>query len=639
MKIKGLLHTLQEQRILSHALHSISESVCITDLEDHILYVNPAFERAYGYSPEELLGRPISIVQTPSNPPEVIREIFPATLRGGWHGELLNRKKDGSDFPVFLSTSIVCDESGKAVALMSSATDISVSKRAAKALQQSEERYRELFENAGDMLYTCDLNGKITSINKAGEQMTGYMRETALQMCIEEIVAPEQIAACRCMFKQNLKGETQDSVYQTEFLCKDGRRIPVEIHSRLIYESGLAIGVHGTVRDISDRKRLEDQFRQAQKMEAVGRLSGGVAHDFNNVLTIVSGYAQLLLDNPSLDSSAVEQATAIKKAARRGAGLTSQLLAFSRKQVLQPRILNMNSVVKNAGEMLSRLIGEDVTIETKFSPDIPPVKVDPTQIEQVLMNLAVNARDAMPNGGRLVLETSAVVLREDPLDFRIKAGNYVRLAVSDTGSGMTDEVKSRIFEPFFSTKRREQGTGLGLATVYGIVRQSGGSIHVYSEVGHGTTFKIYLPAIESPQSVAAEIPARSERLSGSETVLLVEDEDDVRNLLERFLTRLGYSVLIASGPGSAIELVNSHQGTIDLLLSDVIMPGMNGPDMARRLTALRPQLRLLYMSGYTDEAILHHGVLDSAVNFIGKPFTIEQLSTAIRRALDEPLYA
>ncbi len=624
--------------MLSHALRSISESVCVTDLEDRIIYVNPAFQRTYGYTAEEVLGKPISILRSPSNSPEIIREILPATLRGGWQGELLNRRKDGSEFPVLLSTSIVRDESATALAMMASATDISVSKRAEAALRRSEERYRELFENAGDMLFTCDLKGKITSINKAGETMTGYARQAALKMHLEDIIAPEQVATSRNMFKQKLKGEAKETVYQTEFLCGDGRRIPVEVSSRLIYESGIAIGVHGTVRDISDRKRLEAQFRQAQKMEAVGRLSGGVAHDFNNLLMIISGYAQLLLENPSLDVVALEQATAIRNAVKRGAGLTSQLLAFSRKQVLQPRVVDINSAVNNVVDMLSRLIGEDITIETKFTPDIPPVRVDLTQIEQVLMNLAVNARDAMPNGGRLVLETTPAVLPEDLLNSGTKAGNYVRLSVSDTGCGMTDEVKSKIFEPFFSTKPREKGTGLGLATVYGIVRQSGGSIQVYSEVGHGTTFKIYLPAIDTRHPAGAAVSDRSELLGGVETVLLVEDEDDVRQLVERTLTRLGYSVLTASCPESAIQLANSHQGTIDLLLSDVIMPGMNGPDMSRRLTLSRPQMRLLFMSGYTDEAILHHGVFDSAVNFIGKPFSVEQLSTAIRRVLDEPVY-
>lgn len=387
--------------------------------------------------------------------------------------------------------------------------------------------------------------------------------------------------------------------------------------------------------DVTERKKLEEQLRQSQKMEAVGQLAGGVAHDFNNLLTVITGYSDLLLLSIEQEKQRqdIEQ---IKKAARQAASLTRQLLAFSRKQVLQPQVLDLNQVVADMEKMLRRLIGEDIELVTMLEPALGRVKADPGQIEQVLMNLVVNARDAMPDGGRLLIETANVVLDEGYTQYQadLKAGSYALLAVSDTGVGMDVAIRSRVFEPFFTTKGPDRGTGLGLATVYGIVKQSGGHIAVYSEPGRGATFKIYLPQIEAVSdtrpSDRAEIGAV---FGGNETILLVEDQTEVRNLAARILQQQGYHLLVAAHPEEALVL--SEQTPIDLLITDVILPQMNGRDLADRLIQAHPEMKALYISGYTDKAMAQHGVLETGTNFLQKPFSPAALSRKVRAVLEE----
>jgi signal transduction histidine kinase/CheY-like chemotaxis protein len=392
------------------------------------------------------------------------------------------------------------------------------------------------------------------------------------------------------------------------------------------------------LRDMTEHRRLEGQFRQAQKMEAVGQLAGGVAHDFNNLLGVITGYSELLkkrLEPEHAGQKALEQ---IGNAANRAAGLTRQLLAFSRKQVLEPKVLDLNEILAGVDKMLRRLIGEDVQIQTRFASELGKVKADPGQLEQVIMNLAVNARDAMPKGGHLILETANAAL--DAAYARthtyVRPGPYVLLAVSDTGHGMDAETQSHIFEPFFTTKEPGKGTGLGLATVFGIVKQSGGHLNVYSEPGRGSTFKVYLPRTEELAAPRAEATLPQSAPGGTETILLVEDAEALRVLIREILEGGGYAVLEAATPEEALAHVQDYRDPIHLMLSDVVLPRMSGPDLAASLARVRPGMRVLYMSGYTADAIGNHGVLEPGTQFIPKPFTADTLLNKLRAVLDAP---
>lgn len=386
----------------------------------------------------------------------------------------------------------------------------------------------------------------------------------------------------------------------------------------------------------ADRQRLEQQLRQAQKMEVVGRLAGGVAHDFNNLLTVISGYSEILLENMTSDDPAREIVKEIYRSGERASLLTQQLLAFSRKQVLEPKVLNLNDVVSESSRMLARLIGEDIRLRTVLSEELHLIRVDPGQLEQVIMNLAVNSRDAMPNGGQLTIETANVEIDERYAysHWEIRSGTYVMLAVSDTGHGMDDATRARIFEPFFSTKPSDRGTGLGLATVYGIVKQSGGNIGVYSEPNYGTVIKVYFPVVEKSSTnldLPVEIPTA---LEGSETILMVEDDAAVRSLARLALQMYGYQVLEASDGREALALSQRHKGSIHLLVTDVVMPGINGRELAEQLTRKFRDLQVLFLSGYTSDTIVHHGVLEADMAFLQKPFTPVLLSRKVREVLN-----
>jgi len=514
-------------------------------------------------------------------------------------------------------------------------SDITERKQAERALRESEERYRDLVENAHDIIYSHDMAGNYTSVNKAGEQITGYTREETLKLNLAQTIAPEHLAKANDMLRRKLAGE-EVTAYEMELLAKDGGRIAVEANTKFVFQNGVPVGVQGIARDVTKRKQLELQLNQSQKMEAIGQLAGGIAHDFNNLLTAINGYSSLALQRTSEDDRIKGYLEEIKKAGERAANLTRQLLAFGRKQMLQPVALSLNDVVADMNKMLRRLIGEHVQLTAKFDPALRKIKADPGQIEQVLVNLVVNARDAMPQGGILTIETSNFEVDHEYASRHVAVGpaSYVMLAVSDTGIGMADETKARIFEPFFTTKEKGKGTGLGLSTVYGIVKQSGGNIWVYSEPGRGTTFKVYLPQLEAGTEQTEKPAVESATPTGSETILLVEDEDVVRGLARKVLEHAGYNVLDASGGEEAFRLCQKHTEPIHLLLTDVVMPEMSGREIAERLKTLRPTTRVLFMSGYTDEAIVHHGVLDSNVEFIQKPFTPTRLARRVREVLD-----
>jgi PAS domain S-box-containing protein len=498
---------------------------------------------------------------------------------------------------------------------------------------RSEERFRRLFDSNTIGIAIADLNGNTVEANDAYLAMLGVTREELLAGRVHwDELTPEEHRGRDQVAVEELQRTGIAAPWEKEFLRKDGTRVPVLIGVAMLKASEGSVLAY--VVDLTERRRLEGQFLQAQKMEAVGQLAGGVAHDFNNLLTVILGYADLLASKLEPGSHKLEELDEIRTAAERAASLTRQLLAFSRQQVLERKVLDVNHLVAGTEKMLHRLIGEDVALVTAFSPALHRVYADAGQLEQVIMNLAVNARDAMPRGGKLTIETANVDL-DDTYARRhttVRPGSYAMIAVSDTGAGMSDETLAHMFEPFFTTKERGKGTGLGLATVYGIVKQSGGSVWVYSEVGKGTTFKIYLPVVE--EGVAVEpTPAEPVSLAGSETVLLVEDEKSVRALSRSILERYGYTVLEAGSGKEGLEVARQFPLPIHLVLTDVVMPEMGGTDLASQLETLRPGVRVLYMSGYTDDAIFRHGLLTKGRSFLQKPFTPEALARKVREAL------
>ena len=419
-------------------------------------------------------------------------------------------------------------------------------------------------------------------------------------------------------------------------LRKDGTEFPVEVSLSYI-EAGEGRFAIAFVSDISQRKHLEEQLLHAQKMEAVGRLAGGVAHDFNNMLTVIAGYNRMILDELSAMDPLRGYAEEVLKAADRAGALTNQLLAFSRRQIMRPRVVNVNTVLSQTEKMLRRLIGEDVELDMRLAADAGNIKADPGHVEQAVVNLAVNARDAMPLGGRLTIETENVHLDENysRTHMGVSPGDFVLIAVSDNGHGMDAETRRRIFEPFFTTKEKGKGTGLGLATVYGMIKQTGGDIWVYSEPGRGSTFKLYFPRVAEPVSDSLEGETAPAKRAGGQTVLVVEDEPSVRDLTVRILQQLGYEILTASGGPEALELCQTYPGTIDLLLTDVVMPGMSGRQLADQLLLERPDIKVLFLSGYTENTVVHHGVLDAGVNFLPKPFSRESLARKLRDVLSK----
>ena len=673
-------------------------------------------------------------------------------------------RRDGEERIIQSSGSLETDGKGQPVRLFGTAQDVTDRERIGKELRQSEERYRDLVENAHDLIYEHDLQGNYTASNKAGERITGYSLEESLQLNLAQTLAPEYLAKGQEMLKRKLAGESV-TAYDLVIVGKDGRRVPVEVNTRLVFKDGVPVGVQGIARDITERKRVEEelreseeryrllfdsnpqpmwvydretlaflavnesavnhygysreeflamtikdirraegvpvlldsltsragnvdsprewdhlkkdgstikveitshllifdgrpaelilahditervrleaalmvseeQLRQSQKLEAVGQLAGGVAHDFNNLLTVIGGYSSILLSKLPKDSPHLSGVEEIKKASDRASGLTRQLLAFSRKQILQPKVLDLNIVVADLEKMLRRLIGEDIDLLAVTSPDLGKVKADPGQIEQVLLNLIVNARDAMPQGGKLTIETRNVIHSEEyATRHGTQPGGFVMLAVTDSGTGMEAATRERIFEPFFTTKSAGKGTGLGLATVYGIVKQSGGNIWVYSEVGRGTTFKVFLPRVD--ELVQKGDTAELEFVRhGTETILVVEDEEQVRTILTHILKSQGYQVLSASDGEQALLISHNADLDIKLLITDVVMPQMSGRELAEQVLIGRPNLPVLFMSGYTDDAIVRHGLLDEKLNFIQKPFDSSSVARKVREVLD-----
>jgi PAS domain S-box-containing protein len=522
--------------------------------------------------------------------------------------------------------------------------EIAERKRTQEKLAESEEHIRLLLNSTAEAIYGQDLRGDCTFCNPACVRLLGYSDPSELiGKNMHDVMhhsrpdgTPYPREDCRiCIVPQHDQGFHVDN----EVLWRaDGKSFPAEYWCYPIKRNETVIGAVTTFMDIAERRSLERQLVQAQKMEAIGRLAGGVAHDFNNLLTIIRGYSDLLVEQVTAGSPIRGQMEEIRRAADRAAALTRQLLAFGRRQILAPQVLNLNKIVADMDKMLRRLIGEDIDLVTKLEPALSQTKVDPGQVEQVIMNLAVNSRDAMPEGGKLTIETANAELDENYARRHAMAapGQYVMLAISDTGCGMDAETQSHIFEPFFTTKETGKGTGLGLATVHGIVKQIGGEIWVYSEPGRGTTFKIYFPQVEGIAKTLQPTRVVSTSPGGSETILVVEDEEAVRSLVRRVLESKGYVVLTASSAEEAARMCEHQQTKINLLLTDVVMPGMNGQKLAQLLGLSRPEMKVLYMSGYTDNSIVHHGVLDASTAFLQKPFTPDAVLRKVREVLDTP---
>jgi two-component system, cell cycle sensor histidine kinase and response regulator CckA len=504
-------------------------------------------------------------------------------------------------------------------------------------LNQSEHLVLALMEAASQAVLATDQTGMLVVANHRAEEMFGYTREELLGARIEMLL-PESKRAThvrdRDGYFANPHARPMGIGLDLAARRKDGSEFPVEVSLSYV-DTDEGLFAVALVSDISQRKLLEEQLLHAQKMEAVGRLAGGVAHDFNNMLTVISGYNRMILDELSTMDPLRGYAEEILKAADRAGALTNQLLAFSRRQIMRPRVINVNAVMSQSQKMLQRLIGEDVELKVALPSEVGNIRADPGHVAQAIVNLAVNARDAMPLGGRLTIETANVTLDENyaKTHMGVKPGEFVMIAVSDTGYGMDGETRRRVFEPFFTTKEKGKGTGLGLATVYGMVKQTGGDIWVYSEPGQGTTFKLYFPRVSEPVTDPGEGEDGQAVQAAGETVLVVEDEEAVRELTARILRQLGYTILVAGGGKEALEMCAAHKNPIALLVTDVVMPNMSGRQLADKLREERPETRVLYLSGYTENTVVHHGVLDEGVDFLQKPFSREGLAKKIREVL------
>jgi two-component system cell cycle sensor histidine kinase/response regulator CckA len=626
-----------EQRItlLAQALQSASDCVVITDMSERVLYVNEAFRRTYEFDDADLIGRSIDIIRTEDNPPGTFDAIRQATFHGdGWRGILRNRAKHGRVFPVSLATSTVKDEQGRVIAAVGVARDRTQEESAEAAVRASEEKYRQVVERARDVIFTVDRDGYCTSMNSAGHILTGFVGDTPRGLHLSHLVTADQAPIAAEQLRRVLAGEVVPR-FEIAVLSRVGKRLIFELDVHPICDGSVIVGAQGIARDVTARKELEAQLLQAQKMEAVGRLAGGVAHDFNNVLTVIMACAELAAMEVDPGSGALRDLEQIQHAAASAAALTRQLLIFSRKSVVMPAILDVNDSVRRLERMLRRLVGEDVDFVLKLSSNAGCVEADQTQLEQVVLNLFVNARDAMPSGGTLTIETGTAVVDDRFRDaHRLPRGcELTMLTVTDTGVGMTPDVKAQIFDPFFTTKDATKGTGLGLATVDAIVRQARGCVVVESAPGAGTTFAIYLPKVPSSRAAAGAGGASAARRRDTGTILFVEDDDAVRTVGARALRERGYTVLTARHAEAALEIFEAHGRHIDLLLTDVVMPGGSGRALAAEMRKDDARLRVIFTSGYIEDQAALRDIQADAHGFLQKPYSLEVLIREVGQIL------
>ncbi|HJQ24575.1 MAG TPA: PAS domain S-box protein [Blastocatellia bacterium] len=601
-----------------------------------MVFVSRQAERILGYPTQQWISEPDfwSRHFHPEDQEGTVRYCRAMTDAGKSH--LLEYRMVAADGRVvwFRDSATVTVAAGKVVKLQGIMTDITDRKQAEDAQRKSEARFRSIFESDMIGITFWATDGRILSANRAFLNLVGYtQRDLGGAKLRWDAITPDEYRHLDGRAVEQLRATGAFTPFEKEFVHRDGHRVPVILGGALL-PGEEDIGV-GFVLDASNRRRLEEQLRHAQKMEAIGRLAGGIAHDFNNLLTAILGYSELLLMQVKQPGAMRDQLEEVRKAGQRAAKLTTQLLAFSRKQILQPKALDLNTVVADMEKMLKRLIGEDIELKAVPAASLGRVLADPGQIEQVILNIAINARDAMPQGGKLTIETQNVTLSQAFADTHPGAepGHYVMLDISDTGKGMDVKTLARIFEPFFTTKEQGKGTGLGLSTVYGIVKQSGGSIAVYSEPWHGTTFKIYLPRTDAQADDAAQESPSRQLSGGAERILLVEDDEAVRVLAGNVLREAGYSVLEASDGLEALRVWEQSEASVELVVTDMVMPQMNGQELARHLWDRDPQVKVLFMTGYTENAVPHQEVFEQEVMLMQKPFTPAALCQKVREAL------
>jgi len=643
-------HNLREaEKEYKTTLYSIGDAVITTDMNGRIRQMNPVAERLTGWTESQVKGKPTEDVfriiseetgETVKNP---VQKVLENGKIIGLANHALLVSKDGTQIPITDSGAPIRDENGDVTGVVLVFRDQTRERDLSRLLSarlellmESESRFRLLFENLPVAYQSLDAQGNFLDINKTWLAELGYTKEEVIGKWFGDFLAGDGPGLFQQGF-ETFKAANEIHGIEYEMRRKDGSPITVFFEGRISRDINNAFDrTHCVFVNITHQKNMESQLRQAQKMESVGRLAGGVAHDFNNMLMVIIGYTEIVLGQVDPGLPIFKDLQEILNAARRSANLTRQLLAFARKQTINPVVLDLNDTISSMLKLLRKLIGEDIDLAWKPGADIWPVKMDPAQIDQILANLLINAKDAIGGVGAVTIETENVEFDEDYCAHHVGfvLGKYTLIAVSDTGAGMDKETRDRIFEPFFTTKGLGKGTGLGLATVFGIVKQNNGFINVYSEPGQGTTFKIYLPRTESGV-VEEAIAVSSKNLMGNETVLLVEDEESILNLGTTILTQYGYTVLSAKSPSDALIMAKHSGEPIHLLVTDVVMPEMNGKELMERISAVRPGIKCLFMSGYTANAIAHHGVLDSGVHFLQKPFSVRHLAEKIREVLDE----
>ena len=628
---------LEREELFRLISENAADMIAVVDMEGRRLYNSLAYQKILGYSPEEL-KKSSSLDQIHPEDLEGVKAAAAEARRTGIgkNLEYRIRHKDGTWRVLESTSSVIGNAKGEPEKLVIVNRDITERKRASEALRLSEISFRSVIENAPYGIYRAHASGKLLLVNPALQKMLGYgSNAELLQVNLASDVYGDPLEHRKSI--ELFASQKDFTDVEVEWKRKDSTPIRVRCTGRIVNDASQDEAYFEVfAEDVTEKWVLERQLRMAHKMEAVGRLSGGIAHDFNNLLGVIIGYSQVLKRALQAGTPVFEHADEIEKAGQRAAVLTRQLLAFSRQQVLAPAVLNLNSLISEMEKMLPRLIGEDIELAITLDPAIGRVKADQGQIGQVLMNLAVNARDAMPQGGKVVIATANAKMDEAYTRHRpgSKVGDYVMLSVTDTGSGIDSETLAHIFEPFFTTKQQGKGTGLGLATVYGVVKQSGGYIWVDSIVGKGTSFQVFLPRIDEPVSAIEPAAPAPGTFRGAETVLLVEDADALRKLTHTLLEQNGYRVLAAANGAEALQLAQQKPERIDLLLTDVIMPGLNGRALAERFELLQPGIRVLYMSGYTDAAIVDHGVFESGTYLLHKPFSEESLIRKVREVLD-----